>query len=72
MSASAAGIIVAAGRGRRMGFDKLLAPLCGKPVLQWSLDAFLEAQCLPAWFSSQSSWNLDEVLRGRLPGRGPV
>jgi 2-C-methyl-D-erythritol 4-phosphate cytidylyltransferase len=46
MSASAAGIIVAAGRGRRMGFDKLLAPLCGKPVLQWSLDAFLEAQSL--------------------------
>ncbi len=46
MSASAAGIIVAAGRGRRMGFDKLLAPLCGKPVLQWSLDAFLEAQSI--------------------------
>lgn len=40
---SNAAIIVAAGRGRRMGFDKLLAPLGGKPVLQWSLDAFLEA-----------------------------
>jgi 2-C-methyl-D-erythritol 4-phosphate cytidylyltransferase/2-C-methyl-D-erythritol 4-phosphate cytidylyltransferase/2-C-methyl-D-erythritol 2,4-cyclodiphosphate synthase len=40
---SNAAIIVAAGRGRRMGFDKLLAPLRGKPVLQWSLDAFLEA-----------------------------
>lgn len=26
-----------------MGFDKLLAPLGGKPVLQWSLDAFREA-----------------------------
>ena len=46
MSARSAGIIVAAGRGRRMGFDKLLAPLCGKPVLQWSLDAFLEAQSI--------------------------
>ena len=34
-------IIVAAGRGRRMGFDKLMAPLAGKTVLQWSLDAFL-------------------------------
>ena len=40
---SCAAIIVAAGRGRRMGFDKLLAPLNGKPVLQWSLDAFLRA-----------------------------
>ena len=26
-----------------MGFDKLLAPVLGKPVLQWSLDAFLQA-----------------------------
>ncbi|MFM1559948.1 MAG: 2-C-methyl-D-erythritol 4-phosphate cytidylyltransferase [Roseibacillus sp.] len=41
---SSAAVIVAAGRGRRMGFDKLLAPLCGKPVLQWSLDAFLQAK----------------------------
>lgn len=39
MSCSA--IIVAAGRSRRMGFDKLMAPVAGKPVLQWSLDAFL-------------------------------
>ncbi|HJM63188.1 MAG: 2-C-methyl-D-erythritol 4-phosphate cytidylyltransferase [Roseibacillus sp.] len=40
---SCAAIIVAAGHGRRMGFDKMVAPLGGKPVLQWSLDAFLEA-----------------------------
>lgn len=33
-------IVVAAGRGRRMGFDKILAPLNGKPVLYWSLKAF--------------------------------
>jgi len=33
-------IIVAAGRGERMGgVDKMLAPLCGKPVLAWSVDA---------------------------------
>lgn len=43
---SCAAIIVAAGRGRRMGFDKLLAPLGGKPVLQWSLDAFLQAESI--------------------------
>ncbi len=38
---SCAAIIVAAGEGRRVGFDKLRAPLLGKPVLQWTLDAFL-------------------------------
>lgn len=27
-----------------MGFDKMLCPLDGRPVLQWSLDAFLDAE----------------------------
>lgn len=34
-------IIVAAGSSLRMGFDKLLADLAGKPVLQRSIEAFL-------------------------------
>lgn len=38
---SRAAIIVAAGSARRMGFDKLTAELSGKPVLQWSIEAFL-------------------------------
>ncbi len=33
-------VIVAAGRGRRMGFDKIFAPLHGKPVVYWSIRAF--------------------------------
>ena len=33
-------IIVAAGSSRRMGFDKLGAELCGRPVLRRTLDAF--------------------------------
>ncbi|HRJ11074.1 MAG TPA: NTP transferase domain-containing protein, partial [Prosthecobacter sp.] len=33
-------IIVAAGSSRRMGFDKLLAPLAGVPVLRRSITAF--------------------------------
>lgn len=33
-------IIVAAGSSRRMGFDKLLAPLAGRPVLAHSIAAF--------------------------------
>lgn len=36
-----AAIIVAAGSSRRMGFDKLLAELGGKPVLQRSIEKFL-------------------------------
>lgn len=34
-------ILVAAGTSSRMGFDKLMHPLSGKPVLQHSLDTFL-------------------------------
>ena len=34
-------IIVASGSSRRMGFDKLRAPLLGKSVLQHSLAAFV-------------------------------
>lgn len=37
---TAAGLIVAAGCSRRMGFDKLTAPLCGRPLVVWSLEAF--------------------------------
>ena len=33
-------IIVAAGSSRRMGFDKLLAPLAGRPVIVHSIHAF--------------------------------
>lgn len=35
-----AGVIVAAGSSRRMGFDKLFADLAGKPVLAHSIAAF--------------------------------
>jgi 2-C-methyl-D-erythritol 4-phosphate cytidylyltransferase len=40
------GIIVAAGTGTRMGFDKIFADLCGKPVLQYSLEAFAAAKSI--------------------------
>lgn len=39
-----AAIIVAAGSSRRMGFDKLLASLGSKAVLQRSIEAFLQCQ----------------------------
>ena len=33
-------IIVAAGEGKRFGSAKQFAPLKGKPVLDWTLEAF--------------------------------
>jgi 2-C-methyl-D-erythritol 4-phosphate cytidylyltransferase len=39
-------IIVAAGSSRRMGFDKLAAPLAGTPVLQRTLEAFLAVDAI--------------------------
>jgi 2-C-methyl-D-erythritol 4-phosphate cytidylyltransferase len=41
---SCVAIIVAAGSGKRMGFDKLMAKIAGTSVLQRSLDAFLAAK----------------------------
>ena len=38
-------VIVAAGSGRRAGFDKLSATLDGVPVLRRSVDAFVSAGC---------------------------
>jgi 2-C-methyl-D-erythritol 4-phosphate cytidylyltransferase / 2-C-methyl-D-erythritol 2,4-cyclodiphosphate synthase len=38
-----AGVLVAAGRGSRMGGDKLWTELWGRPVWRWSLDALLAA-----------------------------
>ncbi len=39
-------IIVAAGSSRRMGFDKLTAPLAGKPVLAHSIAAFAVSEVI--------------------------
>jgi 2-C-methyl-D-erythritol 4-phosphate cytidylyltransferase/2-C-methyl-D-erythritol 2,4-cyclodiphosphate synthase len=36
-----AGVVVAAGRGSRMGGDKLWIELWGRPIWRWSLDALL-------------------------------
>ena len=38
-------IIVAAGRGHRMGFgyNKVLAPICGRPVIEWTLRSLIDS-----------------------------
>ncbi len=46
MPLQASAIIVAAGSSRRAGFDKLMAPLCGKSVLQHSVDAFVACEAI--------------------------
>lgn len=43
---SCCAILVAAGSSRRMGFDKLAAPLAGKPVLRRTLEAFLASDLI--------------------------
>jgi 2-C-methyl-D-erythritol 4-phosphate cytidylyltransferase len=39
-------IIVAAGNSTRVGFDKLFAPIAGRSVIQYSLEAFEHADCV--------------------------
>lgn len=39
-------IIVAAGSSKRMGFDKLTAPLLGKPVLRWTVESFAACEAV--------------------------
>jgi 2-C-methyl-D-erythritol 4-phosphate cytidylyltransferase len=39
-------IIVAAGSSRRLGFDKLTAPIAGKPLIAHTVDAFGQTKCV--------------------------
>lgn len=41
-------IIVAAGKGSRMGlgYNKVLAPLCGKPVIEWTIRSFVSSELI--------------------------
>lgn len=55
-----AGIIVAAGQSRRMGFDKLFAILGQQPVLAHSLHTFQNASCI------------DEIIVVTAPGNAPM
>ena len=47
MSEPLSAVVVAAGRSQRMGFDKLLTPLGGKPLLLHTIERLLRTQ-LPA------------------------
>jgi CTP:molybdopterin cytidylyltransferase MocA len=44
MSESLSAVVVAAGRSQRMGFDKLLTPLAGRPLLLHTLDRIFRTE----------------------------
>jgi 2-C-methyl-D-erythritol 4-phosphate cytidylyltransferase len=56
-------IIVAAGSSRRMGFDKIFAPLHGKPVLYWSLSAFQDSPVIDEIIVVTREERIDEVRK---------
>lgn len=55
-------IIVAAGESRRMnGVDKIMAPLAGKPVLAWSIEALQQSPVINRIIVVNSQKNLEPV-----------
>ena len=64
-------IIVAAGSSRRMGFDKLLAPLAGKSVLEHSVDAFQNTKSVAEILVISREDRIEE-FRKLLQGRSKV
>jgi len=66
---SCSAIIVAAGSSRRMGFDKLSAHLRGKPVLRWTIEAFLAAETIDSIVvvCPSERWSLLEGLAFSKP-----
>jgi 2-C-methyl-D-erythritol 4-phosphate cytidylyltransferase len=61
-------IIVAAGSSRRMGFDKMFAPLAGKSVIEHTVDAFERADSVNAILvvtRDDRRGDFEKQLRGR-------
>jgi 2-C-methyl-D-erythritol 4-phosphate cytidylyltransferase len=66
-TATIAAIIPAAGCGARTGLNhnKILAPLCEKPLLHWTLRVlldFADAGSTPGGSSADCNWNLSQIL----------
>lgn len=61
-------VLVAAGRSERMGFDKILARLAGRPVLCYSLDLLAETKAITEIVVVTSPEKLDPV-RELIDGR---
>jgi len=66
---SCSAILVAAGSSRRMGFDKLAAPLGGLPVLRRALEAFLAVDSIAEIIvvGPEARWKLLDGMRFSKP-----
>src|SRR5438105_1947020 len=64
-------IIVAAGSSERMGFDKVFAPIAGKPMLAYTIDAFERTPCVDEIILVGRSDSLSE-FRKLLPVKTKV
>ncbi len=65
-------IIVAAGSSRRMGFDKLLAPLAGEPVLRRTLSVFQKCAAVDEIIVVTSDPLRKEIEGWRMGGLGKI
>ena len=68
------GIILAGGESSRMGSDKGLEKLCGKPLINYAIDVFT-GLCSEIIISSSSSAYKDfgfQVVKDEYPGIGPM
>ncbi len=65
-------IIVAAGSSRRMGFNKLLAPLGGEPVLRRTLNAFQVCEAIDEILVVTSEALHPEIEAWRYSGLGKI
>jgi len=68
------GIILAGGESSRMGSDKGLQNLCGKPLINYAIDAFT-GLCSDIIISSSSSAYQEfgfPVVKDEFPGIGPM
>lgn len=63
----ASGLVVAAGASRRMGFDKITAPLAGRPLVAWSLAAFEACEDIGACVLVCEESRLDEFAALAAP-----
>ncbi len=77
MSSEVIGAVLAGGRGRRMGKDKLAMELAGKTLLERALDALIEAGMTPVVILRQDQREPatpagTQVLRDEVEDAGPL